>query len=464
MNVSNATVAEADDGQHSYLTFNVTLSQAHSSPVSVDYTTSSGTASGIIDADFKLTQGTINFAAGETSKNIYVKVLGDNAYEAAETMNLSLLNANGAVIVDGDAIGTITNDDSQQSGSLDVPIFNSKADATKVLYLDFNGASVSNTAWNATKTGGQTINAPAFSSDSNTNSFSQTELNQIAEIWQRVQEDFLPFNVNVTTDIDVYNSTASSSRLATVITDDNSWYGQAGGVAYLNVWGQSSEYYQPAWVFSNMLGKGGSNHAKSVAEAISHEIGHNLGLYHDGTNSVGYYQGHGSGETGWAGIMGVGYYKNLTQWSKGEYGSANNQQDDLQYISSRLGYRADDHGDSKMDASLIHLGQGLAAEGIIEKNTDVDVFKFIGQGSNVTFNINNLNTGANLDILAVLKDANGQVIASSNPTNDLDASINVTLASNKEVYLEISGTGKGSPTSGGYSDYGSLGYYSVELA
>lgn len=31
-----------------------------------------------------------------------------------------------------------------------------------------------------------------------------------------------------------------------------------------------------------------------------------------------------SGANGWAPIMGVGYYQELTQWSKGEYAGANN--------------------------------------------------------------------------------------------------------------------------------------------
>lgn len=35
-------------------------------------------------------------------------------------------------------------------------------------------------------------------------------------------------------------------------------------------------------------------------------------IYHDGTGSTAYYEGHGSGETGWAPIMGTSYYKNLT--------------------------------------------------------------------------------------------------------------------------------------------------------
>lgn len=461
ISVSDASITEGNNGQNTFLTFDVTLSNASSNPVTVDFTTSGGTASAIINADFNNKNGTLTFNAGETSKTISIKVLGDKADEANETVHLNLSNADGATIDDGNAIGTIIDNDSAQSGSLAVPILNSKAGAAKVIYLDFNGASVSGTAWNQYNNG-QTINAPAFDSNGNASSFSNAELSQINEIWQRVQEDFLPFNVNVTTDLSVYNATSANQRLKTVITDDNSWYGNAGGVAYVNVWGQSNDNYQPAWVFSNMLGKGGSNFAKNVAEAVSHELGHNLGLYHDGSSSTSYYQGHGSGETGWASIMGVGYYKELTQWSKGEYSGANNQQDDLSYLSSRLGYRADDHGDNALNASLIHMGQGLAAEGIIERNTDVDVFKFVGQGA-VNLNINNLSKGANLDILAVLKDANGNVLATSNPSNDTDAAISVNLNVQQEVYLEVSGTGMGSPSTG-YSDYGSLGYYSVELA
>ncbi len=52
----------------------------------------------------------------------------------------------------------------------------------------------------------------------------------------------------------------------------------------------------------------GNGNEKYTAEAISHEVGHTLGLSHDGriTPSEGYYAGHGSGDTGWAPIMGVG--------------------------------------------------------------------------------------------------------------------------------------------------------------
>ena len=89
-----------------------------------------------------------------------------------------------------------------------------------------------------------------------------------------------------------------------------------GGVAYVGIFDNVGDTYKPALVFFDMLGSGNE---KYVAEAISHEAGHNMGLNHDGAAGTGYYQGHGSGATGWAPIMGVGYYQPLVQWSKGEY-------------------------------------------------------------------------------------------------------------------------------------------------
>ncbi len=48
------------------------------------------------------------------------------------------------------------------------------------------------------------------------------------------------------------------------------------------------------------------------------QVGHNGGLHHDGAitstpGGMGYYPGHGSGPTGWAPIMGVGYGQALVQ-------------------------------------------------------------------------------------------------------------------------------------------------------
>jgi hypothetical protein len=76
-------------------------------------------------------------------------------------------------------------------------LLHSNPGATKRIYLDFDGHTTTGTAWNIDN--GATIISPAYDIDNNTSSFSATELANIREIWERVREDFLPFNVDVTT-------------------------------------------------------------------------------------------------------------------------------------------------------------------------------------------------------------------------------------------------------------------------
>ncbi|OZA90483.1 MAG: hypothetical protein B7X76_03875, partial [Azorhizobium sp. 39-67-5] len=106
--VSDASIVEGNSGT-SQLAFTVTLSAAATSAVTVAYATSNGTAQA--GADYTALTGTLTFAAGETSKVIYVPVIGDSAVEASETLNLTLSGASGATIADATGVGTITNDD-----------------------------------------------------------------------------------------------------------------------------------------------------------------------------------------------------------------------------------------------------------------------------------------------------------------------------------------------------------------
>ena len=57
------------------------------------------------------TNGTLNFAAGQTSKQVTVLVNGDLLDEGNETFLLNLSNPSNATISDGQGLGTITNDD-----------------------------------------------------------------------------------------------------------------------------------------------------------------------------------------------------------------------------------------------------------------------------------------------------------------------------------------------------------------
>jgi PKD repeat protein len=240
-----------------------------------------------------------------------------------------------------------------------------------------------------------------------------------------------------------------------------------GGIAYVGAYDDTTEYYKPAWVFFNRLGSGNE---KYVAEAISHEAGHNLGLSHDGFNdgatSLGYYAGHGSGATGWAPIMGVGYYKELTQWSKGEYAYATQTQDDLAIMQARgAPLMADDHGDTAADATQMEISESsgtlsLSASGLIGSRADVDVFRFSMGAGNLSLNLVPGSRGPNLDISAGLYDANGHLVASSNPADALTASFNLNGMPAGTYYLVVDGAGKGD-LSTGYSDYASLGEYFI---
>jgi PKD repeat protein len=196
------------------------------------------------------------------------------------------------------------------------------------------------------------------------------------------------------------------------------------------------------------------NSEKYIAEAVSHENGHAVGLHHMGTSSTTYYQGQGD----WAPIMGNSYYKNVTQWAKGEYTGANNTEDQLQVMQNYgLAYYADDHGNAADSASMLPVGTSLSATGFIERNTDVDVFKFAAGAGALSLSVTPSPLGPDLKILAELRDSGGTVLASPSLSN-LGASISATVSAGN-YYLAISGVGSGDPLTTGYSDYASLGQY-----
>jgi hypothetical protein len=225
-------------------------------------------------------------------------------------------------------------------------VFHSRPGAPNVLYLNFCGETVVNTEWN-TVVGRTEIPAVPFSTDSDLTTFSDAEQLAIKRIWQRVAEDYAPFNIDVTTERPATFTTRTAVALITRTTDANgdpNPYNTAGGVAYVNAFGTTTyAKYRPAWIYPGNL----SNVESYIAEAASHEIGHNLGLSHDGkTDGTEYYGGHGIGDISWGPLMGTGYGRNVSQWSKGEYYLANNTQDDLATIAGKISYRSDDHANS----------------------------------------------------------------------------------------------------------------------
>lgn len=350
-------------------------------------------------------------------------------------------------------------------------LLHSRPGAKRTIHLNFKGATLSNTAWNGSS---GSITALPFDLDGVPYTFSTTELQRIQSIWQRVAEDYAAFDVNVTTEavpLDQITRSGSADGVfgtTVLITQRTGVYScSCGGVAYVGIFDDTGDFYKPALVFYDALGSGNE---KYVAEAISHEAGHNMGLGHDGFSGGGYYQGHGSGATGWAPIMGVGYYQSLVQWSQGEYATANNVQDDYAVMQSNgLPLRADDHGNTSGTATVLGGSSSngttdLSATGVIERPTDIDTFAFSAGAGSATFSIAPAARSANLDAWVTLRDAAGTLLASVNPADALNANFSVMLPAAGAYYLSVQGTGKGDPLGTGYTNYGSVGQYGVSAS
>ena len=101
--------ARIDEGPNAVLAFEVTLNRAASETVTVDYATADGTATA--GADYTATSATLTFDPGETAKTVDVTVLDDAHDDTEETLTLTLSNAVGARLRDGEATGTIVNSD-----------------------------------------------------------------------------------------------------------------------------------------------------------------------------------------------------------------------------------------------------------------------------------------------------------------------------------------------------------------
>jgi hypothetical protein len=348
--------------------------------------------------------------------------------------------------------------------SAQVPKLSSNPTASSTIFLDFDGQTVSTPYWN----GGRTFYCTP----------SGLTEEKIRTAFYQVAEDFSPFNLNITTDSTVYFAAPINKRQRIIVTAYSSWYGSAGGVAYLNTFRWGMEI--PGFVFANLL----NYNEKNIGEASSHESGHTLGLNHqtkydDNCSFIAEYNpgtGTNGSQTSWAPIMGNSYGKTLTLWHKGtSTQGCSKLQDDLAILAGSdngFGYKEDMVGNTYRDATVLPMSTIIATNNQptatfnvsseINTSSDIDIFRVdITSATRMQIDATPSTGGTtkpNVDLQLTLLDSRGNTINTYNPPTTLGVAID-SFVNAGTYYLRLTNSANSN-----VSNYGMLGDYSVSGA
>ena len=104
------SISDESEEEGTNLVFTVTLSNRSYQAISVNYATANGTATAGSDYT-AITSTTLNFSAGDLSKDITVSTTDDSDVEGSENMTVNLSGPVNATISDNQGTGTITDND-----------------------------------------------------------------------------------------------------------------------------------------------------------------------------------------------------------------------------------------------------------------------------------------------------------------------------------------------------------------
>lgn len=308
----------------------------------------------------------------------------------------------------------------------------SKPGATNIIYIDYDGEA----------------ELPGWDHYHYVASDGKVPDHEKIKIWESIAEDFIQFDVNITNNRALFEDYPELNRHMLIVAQ----FGEPGwrGIAGLESFGTGKPSFMD--VPPNYL-----DDYSYLYRTGSHEIGHTLGLNHDGGSTGAYYSGHGE----YTPIMGNGD-RAVALWSNGDYTSATNFEDDIKIIGDWLGYNEDDYTTQEPLSVNGIVVSPDDNHGIIERRNDTDTFRIeLTEYGSILLTVSSpIGNRTNLDInLQLLASDKSTVLATSQPIGDRNGYIDETLSPDT-YYLVIDG-GSELTASTGFSDYGSLGYYEI---
>ena len=168
----NITVGESDVNK----SFSVFLSEASATPVTVSYTTFSGTAVGGFDIIGQ--SGSLTFAAGETFKSVPITLINDLTVEAVESFGLQLFNPSANALIGNNLTFATIIDNDAPTGTPVVTINDFVVDeATREasFFITLNRPSTSVVSMNYTTTNGSALAGSDYIATSGSLSFAPGE-------------------------------------------------------------------------------------------------------------------------------------------------------------------------------------------------------------------------------------------------------------------------------------------------
>ncbi len=426
-----------------------------------------------------------------------IRALGENLDEVAALNDLSAGEFEDALTKDqtlwvgqhgrlhyresADVTGSSTPEVQAASAVLeDTFLLHSREQSNHVIYLDFGGATITSTSWWVTDGGMSARTATGYSQDGDP-AFNDTEKTYIQQVWRIVAEKYAAFDVDVTTEnpgSDGYNRTTGGDQTwgdrVVFSSDDAAMADACGcpGTAFINTFdGIDSGQAEPTWVFTDLLGSS----AALAANVAAHEVGHTVGLGHDGISpNDEYYDGHNQ----WVPIMGTTIARPVVQFSKGEYTNATNHEDDLATIAAGgAPLLADDHQAITGTPTVLPTAASYQVAGLITAAADQDAFAITRDCSDpFTATATGIGVGSTLDLKVSVYDSDRLLIGADDPASyrsgplayGMDAQYTVADAGAGTYYVEIDGVGSGGlgtvpDPSTGYTDYGSIGGYTLAI-